>query len=248
MSDPTKDHVATPCPDREQALALHAGGDLPPADARVLETHLSRCPGCRAFLAELEESRNALAALATETSPAAGLADVHRRVMEEVRADGESLKERGLFGAGGSWRWAAAAAVALALGAALLWRLAPDTGTEPSEAPGGERVWIARSEPPERSSTDRREEPAPEPPDTRPDGNGERAPEKAVPEPTSSDPTPRELRPTAPPPETEIRRASADDRPDLKIQLVSDDPDIVIYWLVDMEEPSDAPTDAPSTT
>lgn len=248
MSDPTKDHVATPCPDREGDLALHAGGDLPPADALELETHLTRCRGCRAFLAELEESRSALAALATETSPAAGLADVHRRVMEEVRADGESGKERGLFGAGGSWRWAAAAAVALALGAALLWRLGPDTGTAPSEAPGDERVWIARSEPPERPSIDRREEPPPELPDTRPDGNGERAPETAVPEPTSSDPTPREPRPTAPPPETEIRRASADDRPDLKIQLVSDDPDIVIYWLVDMEEPTDAPVTTPSTT
>lgn len=247
MSDSTQDHAATPCPDREEALALHAGGDLPPAEARALETHLTRCPGCRAFVAELEQSRSALAALAAETPPGAGLADVHRRVMEEVRADGESGKERGLFGAGGSWRWAAVAAVALALGAALVWRLGPESGPEPPVPPGDERVWIARSEPPESPSTDR-EEPAPEPADTRPDGNGERTPRRTVPEPTSPDPTPRELEPTAPPTETEIRRASADDRPDLKIQLVSDDPDIVIYWLVDMEEPTDVPTTAPSTT
>jgi len=248
MSDSTQDHAATPCPDREEALALHAGGDLPPAEARALETHLTRCPGCRAFLAELEQSRSALAALAAETPPAAGLADVHRRVMETVRTGARGARESERSQAGIGWRWAAAAAVALALGAALVWRLGPESGPESPAPPGDERVWIARSEPPDRPSTDRREEPAPEPPDTRPDGNGERAPETTVPEPTSPDPTPREPRPTAPTPETEIRRASADDRPDLKIQLVSDDPDIVIYWLVDMEEPTDVPTTAPSTT
>lgn len=245
MTDPTDNPTSpAPCPEREEALALHVGRDLPPADARELEVHLEGCPGCRFFLDELEESRSALTALAAEAPPAAGLADVHRRVMEEVRAGGETGKG-GLLRAGAPWRWAAAAAVVLALGAALVWRLGPGTGPESPGSPADERVWIARSEPPESSPADTREAPTR---DTRQDGFRREAPETPAPEPTSPDPTPREPRPTAPNPETEIRRASADDRPDLKIQLVSDDPDIVIYWLVDMEEPTDAPTDTPSTT
>lgn len=240
MTDPTENPTSpAPCPEREEALALHVGRDLPPADARELETHLEGCPGCRFFLDELEESRSALTALATETP--AGLADVHRRVMEEVRAGGETEKG-GLLRAGAPWRWAAAAAVVLALGAALVWRLGPASGPESPDSPADERVWIARSEPPREAPTEAREEP----PGALP--GEDRTPETTAPEPTSPDPTPREPRPTAPQTETEIRRASADDRPDLKIQLVSDDPDIVIYWLVDMEEPTDAPTDTPSTT
>ena len=245
MTDPTENPTRpAPCPEREETLALHAGRDLPPAEARELEAHLGCCPGCRGFLEELEESRSALAALAAETLPRADLADVHGRVMEEVRAGG-GTERGGLLRAGAPWRWAAAAAVVLALGAALVWRLGPATGPESSSSTADEPVWIARTEPPESSPADTREAPTR---DTREDGSRREAPEAAVPEPTSPDPTPREPRPTAPTPETEIRRASADDRPDLKIQLVSDDPDIVIYWLVDMEEPTDVPTDAPSTT
>ena len=247
MTDPTVNPTSpAPCPEREEALALHVGRDLPPADARELEAHLEGCPGCRFFLDELEESRSALTALAAEAPPAAGLADVHRRVMDEVRAGGETEKG-GIFRAGSPWRWAAAAAVVLALGAALAWRLGPGTGPESPGSPADERVWIARSEPPKEAPTDAREQPPGALPgeDRTP---GATAPRRTPPEPTSPDPTPREPRPTAPQPETEIRRASADDRPDLKIQLVSDDPDIVIYWLVDTEEPTDATTDTPSTT
>lgn len=233
MTESTKQPTApTPCSEREEALALHAGRDLPPAEARELEEHLGRCPGCRGFLEELEESRSALTAFAA-MPPTAGLSDVRRRVMEEVR-DAES--PRG--GLSGRHRhWLVAAAVVLALATVLVWRLGPSP-----ESPGEESVWVARSEPPE----------GPEPPRISP------TPEPTLPEPTQPEPiqtdserpepTPREPRPTASTPETEIRRASTGDRPDLKIQLVSDDPDIVIYWLVDMEEPSDAPTDAPSTT
>jgi hypothetical protein len=250
-----KPEAPSPCPEREDALALHAGRDLPAQEARELEAHLTRCSGCRAFLHEVEESRSAFAALAAEPLPTAGPAEVHRRVMDAVRtgrADGGAKQPSAT---GTRRRWAIAAAVVLALGAALAWRLGPGARTESPGSPGDRRVWVARSEPPASPSSPRGVDthvPDAPIPDTPPRGAGERSPEPSVPEPTSLEPTspepkPREPEPTAPPPETEIRRASADDRPELKIQLVSDDPDIVIYWLVDMEEPTDAP-DAPSTT
>jgi hypothetical protein len=243
----------SPCTERVDALALHAGRDLPAQEARELEAHLTRCSGCRAFLLELEESRSAFAALAAEPPPAAGLAEVHRRVMDEVRSGRAEGRAKGPFVTLTRRRWALAAALVLALGAALAWRLGPGAGTDSPGSPGDRLVWVARSEPPESPSSPRGVDT--HVPDALSRGAGERPPEPRVPEPTSPQPTspepkPREPEPTASPPETEIRRASVDDRPELKIQLVSDDPDIVIYWLVDMEVPTDAPDapDAPSTT
>lgn len=248
MTDSTnKPATATPCPEREEALALHVGGDLPADEARELDEHLAGCAGCRAFLAELAADRRALEAFASRTEPVQPVAEVHRRVMAEVGTRSERRRSPS------TWRWAAAAALLLALGAALLLQLLPGhsspdpgtTGEEPTvlaEAPrAGDEEPVARAVTPTSPPATHRPPPeTPETPETPSEGVAPNRPDayepKTVPESVIE-----------PQPDNDNRRAGREERPDLKIQLVSDDPDIVIYWLVDMEEPADAASSTSST-
>lgn len=227
-----------PCPKREEALALHAGRDLPEPEARELERHLAGCADCRAFLAEMEESLQILTQTAV-APPAADLAAIHRGVMEQVKREKS-----------GRWpvRWAAAAAILLILGALLLWRLGTDH--DPGSQEPGDPVIASRTEEPPLESP-------PEPRQVPPSELRERSPQvpRAPREPVSATPETPPLRDETPQPnvapeprpdsrsvpEPETQRASlVDDPPDLKIQLVSDDPDVVIYWLVETETTRDA--------
>lgn len=223
--------------DLEAALALRAGGDLPAAEAARLEAHLAHCPECRSVAGELAgdlaEDRRALQDLGAAPVDEAALARVRAGVLHAI--GGETRNRRASRTSGTPWLTAALAAVLVlaALGAGL-W-LRPQTGEEPAPAertarwnPGApgrgdadaERVTGAPTavEPLERA-------PAVPPAETAP---GEATPAEAGEPGGAGSRDPARAEPTS-------RRTTPPSEP-MRIQVVSDDPEIVYYWLVEPEE------------
>lgn len=223
--------------DLEAALALRAGGDLPAAETARLEAHLAHCPECRGVARELAgdlaEDRRALQDLGAVPVEEAALARVRVGVLHAI--EGETRSRRAPRPSGTPWLTAALAAVLVlaALGAGL-WLRTP-TGEEPAPAertarwnPGAPARGDAEADrlagaPPAVEPLERA--PALPPAETAP---GETAPaERGEPggaasrDPARAEPTPRRAAPPSEP---------------MRIQVVSDDPEIVYYWLVEPEE------------
>lgn len=241
----------------DRDLALWAGGDLAPAEASRVEAHLAACPACRALADGLRSSRAGLEALGAEAVDPAALSRIRdgvRRRLEDEGGVGWASAHPGAGRArlGGSrWAkahptlWALAAALALAALGVGLWYSALDGG-----APDG----VARTERPEPPEMVRdtgppppedTRETAPVPPPERPRGASREAPppapvREAPPEPAGG---PEATTPPEPR-ETPVQRAALAPGPEgptepLVIKVVSDDPDIVYYWLVEPEETED---------
>jgi hypothetical protein len=231
---------------RELELALWAGGDLPAAEAASLEGHLAGCPECRALAEGLRESQAGLAALAAEPIDLEALARIRRGVLER-------LEERRPRPAAAPWLYAAAAALALAALALGLWlqgsrpREPRQVAAIPEAAPPAPRE--AREggrpeteEPGAASRSRRAAEPSAKIAEAAPGPAPELDPsEPRLPSREAPVPAP----PPAPPsPESPVRRAAVTPAPEaatesIVIQIVSDDPDIVFYWLVEPEESED---------
>lgn len=249
---------------RREELALLAGGDLPPEEAARLEEHAAGCPACRATLAGLRESLAGLSLLAAEDlgpeRPAeraalerlrAGVLAGAARIDRERQAGPRSDRRAG----GAPQRWALAAVLLVALVGAALWMR---SGSVPgSSGAPPERV----AERPAPASARPAEPPASEP-QSVPDAAGPSGPagpagpaEPAGPSGPSgpadrADPSdrlgpPDRLAGSAVVPEAEPAAPAAtfaEDRPAaprITIRIVSDDPDIVFYWLVEPEENRD---------
>lgn len=238
-----------PSEGRELELALWAGGDCPPAEASRLEQHLAACADCRALAQGLRESQAGLAALAGEPIDAEALARVRTGVLRR-------LEERRPRPAVAPWLMAAAATFVVAALALGLWlqgsrpagtpevaARAEDDSPTSAEGPGRTRPvpegWGIDSAP--RRAEERTAAAAPKP-----------GPDPKVPAPgwpQESEQSRRASRETAvpeapPAPEPPVQRAAvppAEPRAteSMVIQIVSDDPDIVFYWLVEPEENED---------
>jgi anti-sigma factor RsiW len=101
------------CRDWEERIALHAGGDLPPAEAAAVERHLWECAGCQVLASGLQQSLALLKEAHDEPLAPAHFSTVRARVMAELEQ-----KRRPLW----AWAWSfglAAAAVALLVTLAL---------------------------------------------------------------------------------------------------------------------------------
>ena len=101
------------CRDWEERIALHAGGDLPSAEAAEVERHLRECAGCQVLASGLKQSLALLKEAHDEPLAAAHFSAVRARVMAELEQ-----KRRPLW----AWAWSfglAAAAVALLVTLAL---------------------------------------------------------------------------------------------------------------------------------
>lgn len=224
---------------RDRDLALWAGGDLPAGEAERIAEHLSACPACRALADGLRASRDGLESLGAEPVDPAALVrirdGVRRRLAEETAPAGWSAgRSRTAL-----WPWALAAALALAaLGLGIWYRTA---GT-------GEPERLARAERPEPAEVVRE---APPPPPKTPEERAETPPESPGPEAapqTGRRPEPAtrpdEAAPPPPEPSAPVQRAALPTQPmrptePTVIKVVSDDPDIVYYWLVEPEESED---------
>ena len=101
------------CRDWEERIALHAGGDLPPAEAAEVERHLRECAGCQVLASGLKQSLALLKEAHDEPLAPAHFSAVRARVVAELEQ-----KRRPLW----AWAWSfglAAAAVALLVTLAL---------------------------------------------------------------------------------------------------------------------------------
>jgi hypothetical protein len=99
------------CNDWEERIALHAGGDLPPAEAAEVERHLRECAGCQVLASGLKQSLVLLREEHNEPLAAAHFSAVRARVVAEL----EHERRRGaLWARRRAWSYGlAAAAVAL---------------------------------------------------------------------------------------------------------------------------------------
>ena len=105
------------CSDWEERIALHAGGDLPPAEAAEVERHLRECAGCQMLASGLKQSLAVLKEAHAEPLAAAHFLAVRARVVAELgnqRRQGALWARRRLWGYG-----LAAVAVALLVMLAL---------------------------------------------------------------------------------------------------------------------------------
>ncbi len=221
------------------AIALHVAGDLPRRRAARLDRHLASCPGCRELAERLAADRRALGGLASEPLDPGSLARIRGTVLGRIEEDEASrTRAGGLFGLPRrtSWALSALAVALLAAGLVLAMGLALWPGPEagPGLGSGAERP---QNPEPVASA-------APAPPSPAP----ATSPPAAARPPT----TPPRIAAAAPRPttETQPRRAHREGRPQpaaattpaarpsepLLIQVVSDQPDIVYYWLTEPEE------------
>ena len=198
------------CERYEELIALHVEGDLSPAESARVEAHLAGCASCAAFAGELRESQRALKELAQEELDPAALAAVRRRVGLALDAGGASRPARRPAAL-----WALAAAAGVAVVAFLLQR--------PADGPPPQPPSPSAAAPPRVASP---VGPAVRPPAAVASASAE-APRATAPRPARRATTVRE---DVPPP-TVAR--NGDSESPLVIKLVTNDPDIVIYWLVE---------------
>jgi len=84
------------CRDWEERIALHAGGDLPPAEAAAVERHLRECAGCQVLASGLKQSLALLKEAHDQPLPAAHFSAVRARVVAQLEQ-----KRRPLW----AWAW-----------------------------------------------------------------------------------------------------------------------------------------------
>ncbi|MGO9011615.1 MAG: anti-sigma factor family protein [Bryobacteraceae bacterium] len=210
------------CARWEGRVALFAGGDLETAEAVAVERHLSECAACCALVADLRLELDGLREVHAEPLAAAQYAAVRQRVLAEL----EKPPRRRV-----AWAWAAALAVAAAavllvmmmkpaaIPAPEMPRLvgvAPKVERPVAREPGGNRSLTVAAQRVSGGSRARR------PVTVRGSAHIELASLPAIEEekPAVAEVAP----PTQAPPAVEDSRVRM-------VQLATDDPNVVIYWL-----------------
>ena len=197
------------CRYSEQDVALFVEGDLEPARLLQIEAHLSKCQACRARADELRESQSIFKSLRRDTVSTAALGQVRTRVLVEVsglnsRTPWGRRVERWLYQ--GARRGYALAGVGLAVLMVIgLWSLRTPELPMPAPLPPGKGIADFGLRLPELK--------APPVPEIRNPKSEIRSPQQQV-------------RRTVTPKPDEPRKQ-------LVVKLLTDDPNIVIYWLVD---------------
>jgi len=242
------------CNTFEESIALYVAGDLDASRAKSVESHLESCTSCQRFLNELRASQAMVKELATESLDPASFNVVRQRVMQEVnrRQAARPVWWRFLSPTVAQWRpvWAAALAVLVGLGFFLQWQVwhkpagsdkadnsaAVSASAVPMESPGSHP-------PPGPSEKTEPQQPFGEPGISqfvkRLKSSASQAllsPTEAQPETIAAESEPlveqgANLAPEEPLP-TDI---VPEPPPPLMIKLVTDDPNIVIVWLVDQD-------------
>jgi hypothetical protein len=199
------------CKRYEHWAGLYVGGDLDGSRARKLERHLADCAECRELVEGLGETRAAIEGLRDESLDGSVLQDFRKRIFETIEADAGSA------GAPAWWYWGLAGSLAMLLIALTGWFFIPRTIESPrqvaEEAPPAE---VPATIPPRETTTSLPAEPTVE--------KHEPPTKYAVMDETDS--------PTVEPsfPETDEGPRDADV---VVVKLLTDNPDIVIYWLVE---------------
>lgn len=207
------------CSSQHRLIALYVGGDLDPRRARRLEQHLESCATCRGLAEELQADREALAGLDSEASESLGLGSIRGAVLAEIEG-----RRRSTFwilpGRPGLALVAAVAVVLLTI--AVVMR------------PGGSRREPRIAEQPEQFTppavdiVDEAVDAVPPPAESVTDDRDD----STISEPVEEQPlrlARAVLPPVAPPGATS---PSAAVEP-MIMKILTDDPEVVIYWIVD---------------
>jgi anti-sigma factor RsiW len=192
-------------------IALYVEGDLDPDLTRQVEAHLNACVECREFAEELQESQATVRELKNEIIENVSLNRVRSRVLDQVRRMNENRTSldriRVWLWGGFRWRYAVLGSVALVAMSLAVWRL---TFRETPLAPPA--ATIPMSPAPVLAAT------ATESP----------APIHAVVVPQKH----RAARPVRVAERTGTEKQQ-ESKPDTVVQILTNDPNVVIYWLLD---------------
>ncbi len=206
------------CARWEERVALFAGGDLGVGEVAGVERHLSQCAACSALAADLRLELDGLREVHAEPLAAAHYAVVRGRVLAEL-AKPQSRS------AAWALAWAAALAIAAA-GACVVW-----LAVRPSTLPAPEMPRIAAV--------------APKVERLVPRGHGGNHSRTAAAQRLMAGRRTRRLTGQAVVPGTDVvpvavaavaprtspAATAAEDAPVRMVQLATDDPNVVIYWL-----------------
>jgi anti-sigma factor RsiW len=213
-------------PEWESKIALYAGGDLPPAEAVELERHLASCGECRSTVEGYAGVLDAVQEMHRGPVPQAAYSAVRARVLAEL--------ERPVP----FWRRAWVYAVPVAVAALVILTL-PNALRKPAGAPAR----TSYGSPTAASS--KREAPATAPAEIAAHVGqapglragppaGANQPRHPRPAQQADQPKPPEL---AAAPEAPGQVASVNESPTtadpLVIKMLTDDPDVIIYWIAD---------------
>ena len=122
------------CTLKEELLALHAGGDLPVAEAAEVEQHVLQCENCAKDLEGYRSARESLMALRGESLAVEGLWDEIEARLDVV--DATSRHQRPWYA-----RYSFGAPLAAAAALVLAVQLMPDGGEQtPNGGAGGEQI------------------------------------------------------------------------------------------------------------
>ena len=200
------------CASYEPLIALYVENDLPVRETAGIEAHLAGCATCRAFAAALSLNQRALRELGQEHPDPQALAVVRQRVRTALESPVEPRTAR--FAP----VWAIAAAAGVAVLAFLLQQRTDGGPAAPPVAPTVVHApAVPRTTPPVRPLAT----PSSGPITPRP---AEASAPRTARTGSRGTPTRRVAVPAA---------RSLSPQPDLLIKLVTSDPDIVIYWLVE---------------
>jgi hypothetical protein len=233
---------------------LAVGNDLSAAEDRRLQAHLESCAACRAYHAEMLESRQALTALGGEEVGAESLARVRTQVLQELdrRSSASSFSLRAALSSVHRWwpavvslpRAAAAAAGAALLVAGLLLLPGLLTNQARHHQPGPLVQQLSPTTEAGRPSVltedvagdSAAEAPAPEPSASAlPEPAAEPVEPAAAPTTNRAPaPVPRAVTPPSqpPPPVAPVTVAAVTPQP-LVIKFFSEQDDVVVYWFID---------------
>jgi anti-sigma factor RsiW len=193
------------CSHSEKDLALYVEGDLDPTGSHAIQMHLPTCESCRNIVAELKESQAILRMLREETVSSSALSGVRNRVLDELQS-----RRRFIWG-----RWIYALAGGMLVAVVSVGVLHHMRKPEPNVQPIVVNVPVTHPVVP--STTEIRAG----------DGDAQKMPKVHV-NPTRTDRVS---------PRRRQRVASAETTPEpvkpVVVKLLTDDPNIVIYWLVE---------------
>ena len=201
------------CETSRESLALWIEADLPTADLPAMEAHLLGCPACRTFRTELGDSQTQFRSLCDEPTDVDVLDKIRKTVLAETAsASGLTPNQRPRIPA---WAYAAAAALLIAL--IGLAALRPSPELEPVRTAEVDAVPEASEAPPPPEVA------APEP---------VAQPEAIAVASRTEDPQPVPVPPIIEA-ETGVADATPNETQSLTVKLLTDDPNVVIYWVVD---------------
>jgi len=198
----------------EERVALFAGGDLETGEAATVERHLCECPACSALAADLRRELDGLRQVHAEPLAAGHYAAVRGRVLAELAKPARAR-------AAWVWAWAWAAALAVAAAVVLVVVTMKPAAVPAPELPRLVAVApiVERPEQRERGGS-------------RPlRGRKREGWQAKAPAPLAGGKVGQTLSSVNPQAIPVLSPAAVEDSPVRMVQLATDDPNVVIYWL-----------------